>query len=308
MKLFLIHCVVFVLCAEIFSQKKVFFGFTQGYTQYSATDLNRSFVLLEKMTQDLAGFNNYDVQQLDGHPINSFVIGYHRYPFTIGLEYEYWSENFAQKDVPFDGGDRVGRITCADVRAPDFVHVGNSGCLDAEENFFFAPTLLFISYHYAPFKFLSFGLGYGAGVLAGSSEIKLAAEYLGEDARQADAVKVELYPGINLNQKFFADMEINPWKYIGLNIKGGYRLLEFDEIEIRNMQGQSDVFDFIFNSPQNGDKLYITSTAGGPNEDELIIGSTEEANLAPRAKKVAGQFSGWFINVTLILNWSFGGA
>ena len=61
----------------------------------------------------------------------------------------------------------------------------------------------------------------------------------------------------------------------------------------------------LFLEPENGDILYITSTAGGPNEDELVMASKEEIKLAPRARKVGGQFSGWFINVTLILNWSF---
>ena len=69
---------------------------------------------------------------------------------------------------------------------------------------------------------------------------------------------------------------------------------------------QAQVLDLIFNSPKEGDRLYVRNPSGTPEQTSLFIGSPQAARAQTRYDfhQVTGDFSGWFLALGLNAHWS----
>ena len=288
----------------------LFLSASQGYTHYEARDLNRILLLMEKTTQE-KGFNNYNVNQFDGHPQNALVLGARAGSFSLGLEAEFWVEDFVQEEVPFDleNAERDYRITCETLRDPNYPVKKLAGCVEAHETFNFLPITLQASYNRNVARMLRLGAGYGAGILAGSAFIDMSTEYFGQDHIPNDHIRFQVWPGVNLVQKAFVDAEYLPWRNIGLLWRAGWRFSGMQGFTLRQQEGASRIFSSVFPEARNGANLYIQSFTRNPEDDKIFVGT--EADAKQRAADlpgtgfhlVNGAFTGWFVSLKLNLYW-----
>jgi hypothetical protein len=281
-----------------------FISLAQGYTHYEAKDLNRVLMLMEKTTQQ-HGFNNYAVSQFDGHPQNALLLGVTHKGWHFGIEAEFWVEDFQQNDVPFDlaNAERLERITCDDLRNPDYPITKLAGCVQAREKFNFIPITFQVSRDIWRGRKGGFALGYGLGVMAGSAHVEMSTDYFGEGAIADDKVRFEIWPGVNPLQKFFVDAEYKPWRHIGFTWRSGYRISKLEGFSLRSQKGTSRVFQTVFPGARPDANLYIVSYSEDPNQDQLFVGSEAEAKQQQvgRFHLVNGDFTGWFVQAKLNL-------
>jgi hypothetical protein len=286
-----------------------FVALSEGYTRYDAQDLNRVLFLLEKTTQE-QGFNNYDVSHFDGHPQAALTLGLRHRGWQIGVEAEFWVETFVQSEVPFDldNAERSFRVTCADLRDPNYTGGGFYGCVQAKEKFNFLPITLQVSRVFTPFSKVEISPGYGVGIMAGSAHINLKTDYFGEGAIPNDEIRFSIWPGINSVQKLFTDVEWRPWRPIGLGLRAGYRWSKLDKgFALKDQKGQSRIFSTVFPDAEEGAILYIQE--GTTEADQYLY-------LGPEAKArrlatttgddmhlIVGDFTGWFVALRLVGHW-----
>jgi hypothetical protein len=290
----------------------LFLSASQGYTHYDAKDFNRVLALMEKTTKE-KGFNPYTVSQFDGHPMNTLTLGAKQGPWALGLEAEFWVESFGQSEVPFDleDAERNYRITCETLRDPNYKSTKLFGCIEAEERFDFLPITLQLSWHPELPGWVHAGVGYGIGVLAGSAHIEMTAKYYGEGAIEDDHVRFQIWPGVNLVQKAFADVELIPPKarWIGLDLRAGWRISKVEGLTLRDKEGDSKIFSSVFPDAKNGAHMYFESFTTNPEDDKLYVGTEEEAKnkaaAAPNTRfhLVNGDFTGWFAALKINLYW-----
>lgn len=287
----------------------LFLSLSQGYTHYRAADLNQILVLMEKTTQE-QGFNPYEVNQFDGHPQQGLMVGWRRGPWRIGLETEFWVEQFHQDEVPFDleEAGREYRITCATLRDPNYQSDRLYGCVDAKETFNFLPITAQVAYGRDLGRHFRVEGGYGLGIMAGSATIELTSEYFGEGAIPDDRTRFDVWPGINPVQKLFADVEYLPWRFLGLNARFGWRHSGLQGFELRNREGSSRIFQVVFPDAEDGARLYIQRYANRSLPDEIYVGTEAKARDRARADNstfhlVEGDFTGWFASLKLNLYW-----
>ncbi|MDB5102409.1 MAG: hypothetical protein JWP91_98 [Fibrobacteres bacterium] len=267
---------------------------------------------MEKTTKE-KGFNPYNVQTFDGHPQNALVLGVQQGPWSLGLEAEFWVETFRQSEVPFDleEAERNYRITCADLQHPDSTRTSTKlfGCIQAEETFNFLPITLQAAYHREYFKRLRVGGGYGIGVLAGSAHIGLKADYFGTGAKPNDSIDFQIWPGVNLVQKAFVDVEYLPWKWVGIAWRSGWRFSDVQDLTLRNQKDSSAIFSSVFPDAKNGAHMYFHSVSSNPADDKIYVGTEAEAKAkadhepGSRYHLVNGDFTGWFVSLKLNLYW-----
>jgi len=281
-----------------------------GYSHYQATDLNRTLQLLESLTREAAGTNPYQVRGFDGHPALQGRLGIRRAPWNLDLEVESWSETFHQSEVPFnlEDNDRDDRITCDDLRAQASTLTSLAGCIQADEAFVFLPATLQIAWMPDWKPWLRAGFGYGLGVLGGSARVSLDASYFGPDAAHPDRVSFSVRPDplVNPVHKFFASVEWTPFRHVGLEARGGYRITRLQSFVLRDKSGSSQVFDAAFDFPENGDHLWIQSPGERPETQTIWIGSETEARARSSRyayHPVRGDFDGWFLAVSLNAQW-----
>ncbi len=309
-KLFLNFIFFSFLSLSFFSNAQAFDLFisgSEGYTHYDAPDFNRVLTMMEKTTQE-KGFNPYAVKTFSGHPQNALVIGAKQGQWQLGLEAEFWVETFKQSEVPFDleEAERAVRITCADLRDPNRKSTKLFGCIEAREEFQFLPITLQLSYHRDLGKYFRVGLGYGAGVLAGSAYIKMTADYFGLDPVPNDTIQFQIWPGVNSVQKGFVDLEYLPVKWLGIDWRSGWRISNVESLTLRNQQGRSSIFKEVFPDAKNGAHMYFQSFTSNPADDKIYVG-TEEQAMAKAAREnthfhlVNGDFTGWFLALKLNL-------
>jgi hypothetical protein len=285
---------------------------SEGYTHYDADDFNRVLLLMEKTTKE-KGFNPYDVDQFNGHPQNALLLGAKRGNWSLGLEAEFWVETFGQSEVPFDleEAERNYRVTCADLRDPDYKPSTLYGCIEAKEIFDFLPITLQLSYSRDVLKWLRVGAGYGIGVLAGSAHIEMTAKYYGAGAAPDDHIRFDIWPGINPVQKAFLDVEYLPpfARWVGLDMRGGWRISNVQGLTLRNQQGDSKIFKSVFPDAKEGAHMYFESFSSNPEDDKIYVGTEEaakaKAQSAPNTSfhLVNGDFTGWFVALKLNLYW-----
>jgi hypothetical protein len=287
----------------------LFLSGSQGYTHYEAEDFNRILYLMEKTTKE-KGFNPYTVSQFDGHPQNALVLGARHKNFALGLEAEFWVETFIQSEVPFDleEAERPDRISCEDLRNPSYTSTNLFGCVEAMETFNFLPITLQASYSHDIGKFFRLGGGYGIGVLAGSAQISMKADYFGEGAIANDKVRFQVWPGVNLVHKAFLDLEYLPLKWLGIDWRTGWRFSGIQSLTLQEKQGDSRIFSSVFPDAKNEAHLYIESFTNNPADDKLYVGTEAEAkqralNNGTRFHLVNGDFTGWFIALKINLYW-----
>jgi hypothetical protein len=290
----------------------LFLSASEGYTHYDAKDFNKVLALMEKTTKE-KGFNPYTVSQFDGHPINTLTLGVKQGPWALGLEAEFWVESFKQSEVPFDleDAERNYRVTCETLRSPDHKSTKLFGCIEAEENFDFLPITLQLSWHPELTGWVHTGVGYGIGVLAGSADIEMKAKYYGDGAIPNDSVRFQIWPGVNLVQKAFVDVELVPPKarWIGLDWRAGWRISNVGGLTLRDRQDSSKIFSSVFPDAKNGAHMYFESFSSSPNDDKIYVGTEEEAKrkaeAAPNTRYhlVNGDFTGWFVALKLNLYW-----
>ena len=256
-------------------------------------------ILLEKTTQQ-QGFNNYQVNQFDGHPQNALVVGVDWGFLRIGMETEFWVETFAQHEVPYDlrNAERTDRITCEQLRHATDLGAGLFGCVEAQEEFNFLPITLQISKPVRINRHFRFSPGYGIGFLAGSAHVGLNTSYFGAGAAENDRIRFEVWPGVNPVHKLFGDFEWLFWKRMGLEGRIGWRYTHIQSLSLKNQQGSSRIFSIVFPDAKENSRLYIQET-GKVNDDQLFIGSPAQAqelviSTGTRVKEVEGDFSGWF--------------
>lgn len=288
----------------------LFISGSQGYTHYEAEDFNRVLTLMEKTTKE-KGFNPYEVNKFDGHPQNALVLGVQQGPWSLGLEAEFWVETFTQNEVPFDleEAGRDYRVTCEMLRDPTYTSTKLFGCIEAEERFNFLPLTLQAAYGLDVTRWLRVGAGYGIGVLAGSAHIEMTAKYYGEGAIDDDHIDFQIWPGVNLVQKAFADVEYLPWDWVGIDWRMGWRFSKVEGLTLRNQQGSSTIFKSVFPDAKDGAHMYFASYTNNPEDDKIYVGTEAEAK-AKAAKEpgsryhlVNGDFTGWFVALKLNFYW-----
>lgn len=290
---------------------RILFSYGVGYTHYDAEELNEAMFLLAKRTSDSsAGFNNYSVGTFNGHPYQVFELGYEKDNWKVSLELDYWVEDFNQADVAFyTDRDQDPDIEAEDVlncetfRDPNFTAEPSSitGCLMASESFAFLPITMNFGYTWEPWSQFKVTPSFGIGVMGGATELRVATEYIhGRD--QGDTLEFEIWPGVNLLQKFMLDLEYRPTDYFGLSLRSGYRLSQLKKLEIRNKRGNSEIFDIVFgNGIEDGQVFHIQSYPNtSADENELVILKKDEFILNERFyNSIQGDFDGWFIALKL---------
>jgi hypothetical protein len=277
----------------------LYLSLSQAYTTYDAADLNRVLVLLEKTTQQ-QGFNNYQVSQFDGHPQNALIVGFRQGAWRYAVEAEFWVEEFAQYEVPYDlrQAQRADRITCAEIRQTPDLGEGLYGCVEAHERFNFLPVTFQVSRSFALGSRFRAAPGYALGVLAGSAHIELATSYYGEGAAENDRIRFQVWPGVNPVHKLFADLEWLPWKRLGIEARLGWRYTRMEWVSLENSEGSSRIFSVVFPYAREGARLYIQKT-GRAEDDQIFLGTPEDAravaqSTGTRVEEAVGDFTGWF--------------
>lgn len=282
---------------------------SEGYSHYEAAELNEVLRLMEQLTRETAGLNPYSPTGFDGHPATMARLGVRKGPWNLGFEAEFWTEKFAQSDVPFDlsNNKRTTRLTCADVASQTSSSL--SGCIQAAEDFTFIPLTFQLSWTPQWTGWLRAGAGYGIGILAGSASLELSTVYYGQGAAAPDKIRFDVVPDpeINAVQKFFAVLEWTPSKWLGVETRGGWRISRAGGFTLKNPSGGSQVFDAAFQNPQPGDQLWIRWPVDAPDQRGIWIGSrdTAVANSSRYGHQlVQGNFDGWFAALTLEIHWS----
>jgi len=287
----------------------LFASVSEGYTHYEAKDFNRVLALMEKTTKE-KGFNPYTVSKFDGHPQNALVVGARQGPWAFGVEAEFWVEQFEQSEVPFDleEAERNYRITCETLRDPNYKSTQLYGCIEAKEQFDFLPITLQGSYSRDLGRWFRVGAGYGVGVLAGSAHIDMTSKYYGDGAIPDDHIRFQIWPGVNLVQKGFLDGEYLPLKWLGLDLRGGWRISGVEGLTLRNQEGSSRIFSSVFPEAKNGARMYFQSFTSNPADDKIYVGTEAEAKAkadreGSRFHLVNGDFTGWFASLKLNFYW-----
>jgi hypothetical protein len=288
----------------------LFASISEGYTHYDAKDFNRVLTLMEKTTKE-KGFNPYNVNQFDGHPQNALVIGARQGNWSLGVEAEFWVESFEQSEVPFDleNAERDYRVTCADLNDPARKSTGQLyGCVEAKEQFDFLPITLQGAYSRPVGRWFRLGAGYGVGVLAGSAHIEMTAKYYGTGHIPDDKIRFDIWPGVNLVQKGFLDAEYLPWKWLGIDLRGGWRISGVEGLTLRNQEGSSSIFKSVFPEAKDGAHMYFQSFTSNPEDDKIYVGTEADAKAkaereGSRFHLVNGDFTGWFAALKLNFYW-----
>lgn len=287
----------------------LFLSVSEGWTHYRAEDLNQVLVLLEKTTQD-QGFNPYQVSQFDGHPQSALVVGARLGHWRLGVETEFWVEEFHQAEVPFDleEAGREYRISCSTLRDPDYRTETLYGCVDARETFNFLPITLQAAYGRDLGRKFRAEAGYGLGIMAGSATIQLTTEYFGEGAIPDDRTRFDVWPGVNPVQKAWLDLEYAPWRWLGLATRFGYRVSKLAKAELRNQEGDSRIFKTVFPEAKDGARLYIQTFDDPAIPAAIYVGTEADARARSSHdgsdfRLVQGDFTGWFASLKLNLYW-----
>jgi hypothetical protein len=321
----MIHLKFYLICVLLltslgFSKKnkeiKVFSSWGAGYTHYEASELNELMSLFAKRASDsAAGFNNFETGNFTGHPYQVFEVGVEWKDFAISIEVDWWVESFEQKNIPFyterandSSLSKSDKITCQwiqDRNSQNLLHDESiAGCINAEESFTFLPITLNLSYLYELGDF-RFKPGYGIGVMGGKSSITMNTKYYhGYDTD--DNLELEIWPGVNLLQKVWLDIEYKPWDHFGLLFKSGWRFSELQKLELSKVSGRSEILNLAFGKEiSEGDQFYVESFRNLPDsENELSL--TKEDDFVKNEKyynSVQGDFDGWFIALKLNYYW-----
>ena len=297
-----------LLCTTPVLSWDLFASISEGYTHYEAEDFNRVLTLMEKTTKE-KGFNPYKVNTFDGHPQNALVLGVKQGRWSLGLEAEFWVEEFEQSEVPFDleNAERDYRVTCADLRAQTTSST-RYGCIEAKEQFAFLPITLQAAYSRDLGRWFRLGAGYGIGVLAGSAHIEMTAKYYGTGVIDDDHIRFQIWPGVNLVQKAFTEVEYLPWKWLGIGMRGGWRISGVEGLTLRNQEGSSRIFSAVFPQAKDGARMYFQSFTSDPDDDKIYVGTEAEAKAkaareGSRFHLVNGDFTGWFVALKLNFYW-----
>lgn len=287
----------------------LFASVSQGYTHYEAKDFNRVLTLMEKTTKE-KGFNPYKVSRFDGHPQNALVLGAQQGNWSLGLETEFWVEEFEQSEVPFDleNAERDYRVTCENLRDPAYTSKSLFGCIEAKEQFQFLPITIQAAYTRGIGRWFRLGAGYGIGVLAGSAHIEMTSKYYGEGAIPDDHIRFQIWPGVNLVQKGFVDAEYLPWKWLGIDLRGGWRISGVEGLTLRDQEGSSRIFKSVFPEAKEGARMYFQSFTTNAEDDKIYVGTEAEAKAkaereGARFHLVNGDFTGWFAALKLNFYW-----
>ena len=304
-----IACLLILIAVDSFAWD-LFLSASEGYTHYQADDLNRVLVLLERTTNE-KGFNPYKVNRFDGHPQSAMVMGVSHGHWRLGVEAEFWVEEFHQAEVPFDlkEAGREYRITCDTLRNPNYQTDGRIyGCVDAREKFNILPITFQVSYGMDMGRHFRAEAGYALGVLAGSATIQLTADYFGEGVINNDKVRFDVWPGINPVHKAFVDLEYLPWRFLGIAGRFGLRISELNELTLKNQEGDSRIFSTVFPEAREGAHLYVQSFTENPEDDKIFVGTEADARAIAahdntRFHLVRGDFTGWMAGLKLNLYW-----
>ena len=293
-----------------------FFSYSAGYTHYNGADLNDVMQSLADQSAEQGGLNQYAVGAFNGHPRMAATVGAFWGNWNLALETEFWVEQFGQRDVPFyvnreldPAYESLEKVDCSYFRVPGFAPVegGVAGCIDATETFTIIPLTLQLSHSwYFRERSLVLSAGYGLGVLAGDARIQVSTDFIGDGARPDDTLEITLYPGLNLVQKALFDAEWRPVPAVGFALRGGWRWSRMRYVEIEEVKGESFLFGLILgddSSMDEGDRAWLLRNRHSDEKILMLRGepTAEEKKTAElagyRYSQVAGDFSGWFLEL-----------
>jgi hypothetical protein len=182
------------------------------------------------------------------------------------------------------------------------------GCIEAMEEFTVLPITLQAAYARDLGRRFRLGAGYGIGVLAGSAHIEMTAKYYGTGVIDNDHIRFQVWPGVNLVQKAFTEAEYLPWKWMGIGLRGGWRVSGVESLTLRNQEGTSAIFKTVFPQAKDGAHMYFQSFTSDPEDDKIYVGTEAEARAKAareggRFHLVNGDFTGWFAGLKLNFYW-----
>jgi hypothetical protein len=113
---------------------------------------------------------------------------------------------------------------------------------------------------------------------------------------------------VNLVQKAFADAEYLPWKWVGVALRGGWRISKVEGLTLRNQEGSSTIFKSVFPEAKDGARMYFASYTTNPEDDKIYVGTEADARAKAERENtrfhlVNGDFTGWFASLKLNFYW-----
>ncbi len=279
-----------------------------GYQWHSPNALNRSLDLITKKVHDLnMGGNNFEMgtfHNSDRYTIAAFIT------FTylrLGLQADYWYQSFNQEDIFFSDNNSTTftQTTCSSSNTVASGGGSFNACLNAQQSYSFYPIWSIAHAIYKPNKNMSISAGGGVGILTGSNTITINEHLFPNDGSksQSNNLSFSFDPGINPIYKLESSILISPFERIGFKVAGGYQWVLLKEFTTNETTGNSQVFTLANGTEiENGQTLYIKKYTGLSSEFDDFSILKEPENNSSIFNRVEGDFSGAFVNATIVLS------
>ncbi len=281
-----------------------------GYQWHSPNELNRSLNLITKKVHDLnMGGDNFAMgtfHNSERFTTAAFITFTH---LRLGIQADYWYQSFSQKDIFFsdDNTTTLSQTTCSSSNTVTSGAGTFNACINAQQSYSFYPIWSVAHAVYKPSKRISISAGGGLGILTGSNTITINEHVFPNDGSQSQSQSSNLTfsfdPGINPIYKLESSLLINPYKHIGFKVAGGYQWILLKEFTTSETFGSSQVFTLANGTAIEDDQtLYIKSYSGLSSDFDDFSILKEPGNGSSVFNAVEGDFSGAFINATIVLS------
>ena len=229
----------------------------------------------------------------------------------MGIETEFWVEEFVQSEVPFDleSAERNYRVTCADLSNPAYVSKQLFGCIEAKEQFTFIPITLQTSYSRDLGRRFRAGAGYGIGVLAGFSAYRDDGQLLRRRRHQERYHPLPDLAGREPRAKGVRRRGVPSLEMARDRLAGRLAHIRRGRTDLaQSGRKSSSIFRAVFPEAKDGARMYFQSFTSNPEDDKIFVGTEAEAKAkatreGSRFHLVNGDFTGWFAALKLNFYW-----
>ncbi len=279
-----------------------------GYQWHSPNELNRSLSLITKKVHDLnMGDNNFAMGTFHNSERFTTAAFISFAYLRLGLQVDYWYQSFSQRDI-FFSDDNTTTYTQTRCSSSNTVTSGGgtfNACINAQQSYSFFPIWSVVHAVYNPIKHLSLSAGGGLGILTGSNTITIKEHVFPNDGSesQSNNLSFSLDPGINPIYKLESSILLTPFKRVGFKIAGGYQWILLKEFVTSETSGDSQVFTLANGTAIEDDQtLYIKKYSGLSSDFDDFSILKEPGTGSSIFNTVEGDFSGAFINATIVLS------